>query len=218
MMDISDRLRLARERAGFRSARQAAREFHWAYSTYAGHENGNRGIKRPDIDKYAAAFDVDAAWLMTGRESQSMQQTIAFGQGLPNFPSLEEPQGFQEGAIAPLRHGTDAARISIQRTASTLYPMATASSLFEVTRAHPSLSLNAGDILVVDQKSIRNTFDGLMLCQVTDPDLGTGETVIRQMTPHGLIPPYGEPATPPGHDETPMGTILTAIRTIAPIG
>ena len=59
------RLQEARERRGFLSARAAAEFFGWKYDTYAQHENGTRGISRA-AGKYAKAFRVSEAWLLTG--------------------------------------------------------------------------------------------------------------------------------------------------------
>ncbi len=59
------RLTKARQARGFRFARDASDYFGWSYSTYAGHENGQRGIGR-SAAKYAKAFRVSEAWLLTG--------------------------------------------------------------------------------------------------------------------------------------------------------
>lgn len=61
----ADRLRRARERRGFKTARDAAQFFGWNYDTYSQHERGERGIGRV-ADKYAKAYRVSQAWLLTG--------------------------------------------------------------------------------------------------------------------------------------------------------
>lgn len=63
--DYARRLQEARERRGFTSARAAAEFFGWVYDSYAQHENGTRGIARA-ASKYAKAFRVSEAWLLTG--------------------------------------------------------------------------------------------------------------------------------------------------------
>jgi phage repressor protein C with HTH and peptisase S24 domain len=63
---MSARLRRARERAGFETPADAARNFGWIYPTYAAHENGQRGYKTEEARKYARAFGVNSGWLMTG--------------------------------------------------------------------------------------------------------------------------------------------------------
>lgn len=65
----SGRLRWARETSGLGSARSVAADRGWAMSTYITHENGTRlkkGLSEDDARKYARAFRVDLAWLMTG--------------------------------------------------------------------------------------------------------------------------------------------------------
>jgi phage repressor protein C with HTH and peptisase S24 domain len=64
------RLRWAREAAGFESSRAAARQFEWNENTYKSHEQGIRqaeGLKQRHAEKYARAFKVNLAWLLTGR-------------------------------------------------------------------------------------------------------------------------------------------------------
>lgn len=67
-MSASERLKEARIAAGIRSAAEAARQFGWTQPTYAAHENGTRGIKPEEAEKYAAAFRVDACWMLFGKE------------------------------------------------------------------------------------------------------------------------------------------------------
>lgn len=61
-----ERLRLARQRAGFRSAADAARRLGIPYGTYSGHESGLRGIKQDELSLYATTFQVPLAWLAFG--------------------------------------------------------------------------------------------------------------------------------------------------------
>lgn len=63
-----ERLQEAREKAGFRSAADAAEKFEWAYSTYAAHENGSRKLTPDAARRYGRAFSVGAAWLLYGAE------------------------------------------------------------------------------------------------------------------------------------------------------
>lgn len=63
---LGERLRSARERAGYTSAAQAASAMGVPYGTYSGHENNSRGVKREDLMRYARKFKVSPAWLYTG--------------------------------------------------------------------------------------------------------------------------------------------------------
>ena len=67
IMEANDRLRQARVDAGFDSATEAARRFRWNENTTRSHENGNRGFKTNDAEKYARAYRVPVEWLMFGR-------------------------------------------------------------------------------------------------------------------------------------------------------
>lgn len=65
-MTPGDRLRSARQAAGHRSARLAAQSIGVTYSTFLGHENGQNGFTAEQARKYADAFGVGSAWLLTG--------------------------------------------------------------------------------------------------------------------------------------------------------
>lgn len=62
-----ERLKQAREHAGFKSARAAALHFGWKESTYRAHENNGRTVSRPDINRYAEAYGVSADWIWSGK-------------------------------------------------------------------------------------------------------------------------------------------------------
>lgn len=74
------RLRWARERAGYSSPREAAKELGWNENTYKSHENGLRqkdGLKLATLRKYARAFGVKAEWLMLGIGNYQLSPTDA---------------------------------------------------------------------------------------------------------------------------------------------
>lgn len=58
MESISDRLRIARENAGFTISADAPRALGVSYPTYAAHENGSRGIPGCALTLYARRFRV----------------------------------------------------------------------------------------------------------------------------------------------------------------
>lgn len=66
MNEPFERLRKAREDAGFSSAANAAKRLGVPYQTYAAHENGNRAFKAELASRYAAAFKVEPEWLLFG--------------------------------------------------------------------------------------------------------------------------------------------------------
>ena len=61
-----DRLRLARQNAGYETAAAAIRHFRWTKSTTYCHENGLRGLTSSEAAKYAQAYGVSLDWLLTG--------------------------------------------------------------------------------------------------------------------------------------------------------
>lgn len=65
-MSPAERLKDAREKAGFGSAAEAATAIGVSASTYAQHENGIRGFKTK-AEKYAARFGTTPEWLLYGR-------------------------------------------------------------------------------------------------------------------------------------------------------
>jgi len=62
----SDRLKHARERAGYASAKGAAEAMGVATATYIQHENGIRGIPADRAQRYARFFRVTPEWLLYG--------------------------------------------------------------------------------------------------------------------------------------------------------
>lgn len=65
--EIHERLIWARKEAGFETAADAARALEVKEPTYHGHENGTRGLKIAEADRYSRRFKVSLEWLLTGR-------------------------------------------------------------------------------------------------------------------------------------------------------
>ena len=85
-MSISNRLKGAREDAGYRSAQDAVEAFGWTYSTYVAHENGSRGVTAKKVAEYARRFGVSADWLLNGRGTKEPK-------GLADAAALTEAIG-----------------------------------------------------------------------------------------------------------------------------
>ena len=66
MADAGTRLREAREKAGFNSASQAAKQHGWRPSSYIAHENGQNTLRASVAKAYAEAFGVTPEWLLFG--------------------------------------------------------------------------------------------------------------------------------------------------------
>lgn len=97
-MERHERLKQARLERGFRTAKEAAEYLRVPYGTYSGHENGSRGIKDDELQKYAKAFRVSVAWLAFGEEedaSHTVPIVGYIGAGAEIQPEYEQvpPEG-----------------------------------------------------------------------------------------------------------------------------
>ena len=68
MTEMSERLRQAREKAGYKSASAAAEAVGIPASTYRAHENGQNEYSFREATFYGRKFGVDAVWLIEGKE------------------------------------------------------------------------------------------------------------------------------------------------------
>ncbi len=72
---MNDRLRIAREAAGYKTATDAIDRFGWKNSTYRAHENGQNNFRVDDASTYASAYGVTAAWLLIGEDNKLAPKT-----------------------------------------------------------------------------------------------------------------------------------------------
>jgi len=63
----AERLKSAREAAGFENPRQAALALGHKYETYYQHETGQRGITAAKAEIYARRFRVTSEWILYGK-------------------------------------------------------------------------------------------------------------------------------------------------------
>lgn len=115
MGESNDRLKSARARAGFKSARAAALRYGWTVSTYASHENGQTPVPQKAAEVYAPKFRTSPAWILTGEGSEAARNVAkvmgyvgAGGQIRPEFEQvpadglseIEAPFPLPDDAIA----------------------------------------------------------------------------------------------------------------------
>lgn len=67
MDNASERLKAAREKSGYSSAKMAAEAMGVSVATYVQHENGTRGYPVAKAERYAKFFRVTPEWLLYGR-------------------------------------------------------------------------------------------------------------------------------------------------------
>jgi phage repressor protein C with HTH and peptisase S24 domain len=111
MDDMASRLRKAREKAGYKSARSAALKFGFGVSTYAAHENGQNEYDGPKAEEYAAAFKTSAAHLLVGDKSAPPNYVAdvvgIIGAGAEIEPEEPPPHGlYPINADIPLPEGS----------------------------------------------------------------------------------------------------------------
>jgi hypothetical protein len=110
---MSMRLKEARIKAGFTSARSAAERFAWKGSTYAAHENGQNNFDAEVAITYGKAFKVSPAWLLTGIGEAPRNRLVPlvgfvsagaeanlFGEGQGPFDEVEPPDGSTDKTVA----------------------------------------------------------------------------------------------------------------------
>ena len=84
MTTSNDRLRQARESAGFDTAQAASNAYGWPIGAYRHHENGSqgRGVPAKEALKYARAFRVRPEWILWGegnRETDRYAEIPVYG-------------------------------------------------------------------------------------------------------------------------------------------
>jgi transcriptional regulator with XRE-family HTH domain len=85
MSDSSERLRAAREKSGYSSAKSAAEAMGVPTATYIQHENGVRGYPASKAARYAKFFRTTPEWLLYGRQAS---------------PAALGPQLYVKGSVA----------------------------------------------------------------------------------------------------------------------
>jgi transcriptional regulator with XRE-family HTH domain len=181
MDSISDRLRAARIKAGYETSSDAARAFGWTISTYAGHENGSRGIRENAARRYAAAFNVSVEWL-------------SYGTGAPkgrNTPPSSSPSGFSEPAAEPLPENKSLTIRAFQKKVAS-DPKAEATP-FRVARDFMHFGILANDVVFVNLRDAARTGDIVLVNQV-DPITASATTLIRRLIGRTLV---GSPTEAP---------------------
>lgn len=71
--EVSKRLRLARERAGYKTAAEFCRANELPESTYRSHENGTHGLLPPQARLYARRLGTTMSWLLEGKDGDDIE-------------------------------------------------------------------------------------------------------------------------------------------------
>ncbi len=116
-MSISERLKEAREEAGYKFAADFATKHGIHPNTYRNHENGFRGIKTPQAEKYAKLLKVSVSWLLTGENE-------------PEAPSWND-------RMQAVASSSTTSNIPVYRARSDVFFLSE-ENIVEVTAAHPA--------------------------------------------------------------------------------
>jgi phage repressor protein C with HTH and peptisase S24 domain len=137
MSEIHNRLKQARIEAGFAHAADAARAFGWNPVTYRAHEASDRGLKIDVATRYARAFRISTAWLLTGDASKKRANLIKvvghIGAGATIEPEFEQvdPGGLNEMEL-PFSVSEDA--IAFEVLGDSMWPRYDAGDVIVVTK------------------------------------------------------------------------------------
>jgi len=101
----ANRLKAAREAAGFTSAKAAAEGLGVPLATYTQHENGTRGIPRDKAPLYARRFKVSEEWLLYGKGRGEMSAVPSGAMPVAAIPLLGAvPGGNWREAVRTAHH------------------------------------------------------------------------------------------------------------------
>lgn len=180
-MEMHDRLKLARERANFDTAADAARRFGWTASTYRAAENGQRNITRDKAIEYARAFRVAPEWLLYGRGEAATKLVPLVGHvgaGAEIFP-IDDGGALDEIDPPP---GCGPQAVAVKVKGDSMYPR-----------------YMEGDVLIYDEHKPLEYANGHE-CVVALPDGRRYVKIVRRQ-PDGMVTLESWNA-PPMHDLT----------------
>lgn len=167
MTEMHERLREARERAGFETAADAARKFGFPETTYRAHENGQRNIPRTRAPIYARAFRVSPEWLLYGRGDgikKPVPMVGMVGAGAEVF-AIDDGGALDEVEPPP---GIGPSAVAVQVRGDSMYPR-----------------YMEGDLLIYDAHASLKRADG-QECVVALPDGRRFVKVVR-LEPSGTV-------------------------------
>ena len=155
------RLKDARRRAGFQTARAAASRFNWNVNTYSSNENGNATFSYATAKRYAAAFGVSATWLYDGTDTSDLDVPTAEPQpilvpvigrvGADTEGRVLFATGQEAGDLVPLPPGGTDKAVALRVVGHSMRGVADDGGLiyFEVQRTPPTPDM-FGHVVVVE--------------------------------------------------------------------
>ena len=102
-MELHERLKLARENAGYETAIEAAEALGIKYGTYSGHENGSSGFRSDKGELYARRFKVRFEWLMREKGPMTDDEAELFAEYVSLLKNASDEA--RSAALTTLRLG-----------------------------------------------------------------------------------------------------------------
>lgn len=202
----NERLKRAREQAGFASMREACDRFGWPYETYKKHE-GNRPIDPDMAPDYGRKFGVDPGWILWGINPPSWDETsqlIRLRGNLRSVPKLTPEQAVH------IPHMFHKYRKSAPETpvddGQDIGPKSFSTDVQDdsMTAVGQPDSFAAGDEIVVDPDRETKTGDYVLAHVEGEP-----KAIFRKLRMRGTQrgePLYELAALNPDYGATPVGT------------
>jgi len=112
MSTLAERLKKAREDAGYETAADFARDHSLSEVTYRSHENGARNFKPDVAKKYAGLLGIDWQWLYLGDDAKkpddiSPGKKIEPQEKRTGIPEIDVRAGMGGGGEAPIEYVAD---------------------------------------------------------------------------------------------------------------
>lgn len=191
--DRAARLKIARVSAKFQTPKAAAMHFGWSYSSYHNHETGLRDFDK-SAGKYAEAFGVSEAWLLTGEGQGPMGLTNSTGarkrsdrrQEHKALPAADEPSNLVMVPVYDVRAAAGPGALNevenqigtwpFERSflAAEMQVRSNELAVIEVVGDSMEPKLQSGDRVIVDLRDLNIATPGIFL--IHD---GTGLVVKR---------------------------------------
>lgn len=220
MSDASDRLRQAREKSGYSSAKSAAEAMGVPVATYVQHENGARGYPASRAQRYARFFRVTPEWLLYGSKNPDTQPTELgprlFVKGSVAAGLWKEAWEFDEDewevftgradVVAPLQK-----RFGLRVVGQSMNEVYPEGTIIECVQYDGREPIPSGKRVVV----VRTRVDGSV--EATVKELVRDEDGIEWLVPKSTNPMYrafrgDQPESPDIVQTEIVGTVVASIR------
>jgi SOS-response transcriptional repressor LexA len=208
VVGTSDRLRQARERAGYSSASAAAEALGVPVATYVQHENGNRGVPASRAERYARFFRVAPEWILYGKRGKD-EPFVELGPRLPVVGPVaagvwreawqdapEDQRSFtgRPDVNAPLEH-----RYGVRVEGDSMNELYPAGTILECVSAMGGVAIENGRRVIVSRRRNATEFE------VTVKEYFRDENGVEWLVPRSRNPAFQTPVRAdqqePGIDE-----------------